>query len=154
MKLLTLSLCIFGLLALGAAPSSFGFAANFDYVGDAKGQDGSSVGFSLTRSASGRKRVVDFTVTRVAYQCRDALPGLTDGWLLDRGMRVRSRRFEGRGDWIGLPLDPVGKVTGKLRRRGRASGSFKIRGELAGPGTHCNTGLVDWRASKNPILTR
>jgi hypothetical protein len=151
-KRLALSLCILGLAALGFAPSSFGFAANFDYIGQVKGQDGSSVGFSVGRSASGRKRVTQFTVTRVAYECRDASPGVTDGWLLDRGIRVKARRFEGRGDWVGLPLDPVGKVTGKLRRRGRASGSFKIRGELAGPGTHCNTGLVSWRASKNPIL--
>ena len=154
MKRFALFLGLCALLALASAPASFGFAANFDYLGQVKGQDGSSVGFSIGRSASGRKRVIDFTVTRAAYECRDAPPGLTDGWVLDRGLRVKARRFEGRGDWIGLPLDPVGKVTGKLRPGGRASGSFKIRGELAGPGTHCNTGLVGWRATRAPVFTR
>jgi hypothetical protein len=152
-KRVALSLGLCALLALASAPASFGFAADFDYVGQVAGQDGSSVGFSVVRSASGRKRVKEFTVTRVVYRCRDAPPGVTDGWAFDGGMRIRSRRFEGKSDWIGLPLDPVGKVSGKLRRGGVAKGSFKIRGELAGPGTHCRTGLVDWRASKNPILT-
>ena len=153
-KRIALSFGACALLAAAAAPSSFGFAAGFDYLGEVKGQDGTSVGFSIDRSASGHRRVSEFTITRVAYDCRDAPAGLTDGWVFDPGIRVKSRRFEGRGDWIGLPLDPVGKLTGKLRRGGRASGSFKIRGEFAGAGTHCSTGLLDWRASRSAILTR
>jgi hypothetical protein len=66
-------------------------------------------------------------------------------------MRVRSRLFGRDGDWIGLPFDPVGAVAGKLRRGGVAAGEFKLRGELAGPGTHCRTGVLEWRAEKGPF---
>ena len=63
-------------------------------------------------------------------------------------MRVRRRELSARGEWTGLPTDPVGSVSGKLRRGGRAVGDFKLRGELAGPGTHHRTGSLDWRAEK------
>ncbi len=63
-------------------------------------------------------------------------------------MKVKSRRFEGNGDWTGLPLDPVGTVSGKLRPGGVAVGDFKLSGELARPGTHCRTGRLDWKATK------
>ncbi len=62
-----------------------------------------------------------------------------------------TRSFEGKGDWVGLPFDPVGKVSGRLKPGGDAKGSFKLTGELAGPGTHCRTGLVDWKATRDPV---
>lgn len=151
MKRIALSLCICGFAAAVAAPASFGSATSFDYFGTVKGQEDSEIGFSVTKSASGRKRVTGFTVIAIAYECTDAPAGATNGWMLDRGLRIKSRRFEGEGDWIGLPFDPVGKVSGRLKPGGHASGSFKITGELAGTGTHCKTGLVDWKASKNEI---
>jgi len=150
MKRLVLSVCLCGLLAGLAAPSSFGFAAGFDYVGQAQEPHG-SVGFFVGRSASGGKLVTGFTVTGVPYECSDAAAGITAGWRFKPRMPVKSREFEGRGDWVGLPLDPVGRVGGKLRRGGVAVGQLKLRGELAGPGTHCHTGLLDWRATKNPL---
>ena len=149
MKRLALSICICGLLAAISAPASFGFAADFDYVGDVKGSPSSSVGFFVEHPAGGPKRVTGFTVVGVPYECRDAPPGVTAGWRFKPRMRVKSRRFEGGGDWVGLPLDPVGTVNGKFRRGGVAVGEFKLRGELAGPGTHCHTGLLDWQATKN-----
>jgi hypothetical protein len=42
-------------------------------------------------------------------------------------------------------------VAGKLRRRGAAAGEFKLRGELAGAGTHCRTGMLEWRATRNVL---
>ena len=152
MKRFALSICICGLLAGLSAPASFGFAANFDYLGQVKGEPGSSVGFFLERPTDGPKRVTGFTAVGVPYDCRDALSGVTAGWRFEPRMRVKSRRFDGRGDWVGLPLDPVGTVSGKLRRGGVVVGDLKLRGELAGPGTHCRTGLLDWRATKNQPL--
>lgn len=151
MKRLALSICVCGLLAMASAPASFGFAGDFDYKGSVEGYPTSFVGFFVARTGDGSKRVEEFTVTRVPYECRDAPAGVTAGWRFEPRMWVRSRRFEGRGDWIGLPLDPVGTVDGKLRRGGIAAGEFKLRGELAGPGTHCRTGLLGWRAAKNPL---
>ena len=149
MKRFLLSICACGALAALSAPSSLGFAGSFDYVGQVKGEPGTYVGFFLERSAAGKKRVETFTVTGIPYDCRDAPSGNTAGWSFEARMRVRSRMFEGKGDWVGLPFDPVGSVAGKLRRGGVAAGEFKLRGELAGVGTHCRTGLLEWRATRN-----
>jgi len=151
MKRFLLSICACGALAALSAPSSLGFAGNFDYVGQVKGEPGTYVGFFLERSAAGKKRVDTFTVSAIPYDCRDAPSGITAGWSFDPAMRVRSRLFEGKGEWVGLPLDPVGAVAGKLRRRGAAAGEFKLRGELAGAGTHCRTGMLEWRATRNVL---
>jgi hypothetical protein len=152
LKRIALALCICGVACAAAAPASFGFLLDFDYVGTVKGQEASEVGFKVKKSASGRKQVTDFTVLSVAYECSDAASGVTSGgWVLDRKMRIKARSFEGEGDWVGLPFDPVGKVSGKLKPGGIAKGSFKMTGELAGPGTHCKTGLVDWRATRNEL---
>jgi hypothetical protein len=150
-KRFLLSICACGMLAAVSAPSSLGFAGNFDYVGQVKGEPGTYVGFFLELSNTGKKRVDGFTVTGIPYDCRDAPSGITAGWSFEPRMRVRSRQFEGKGDWVGLPLDPVGAVAGKLRRRGVAAGEFKLRGELGGAGTHCRTGLLEWRAEKRPF---
>jgi hypothetical protein len=151
MKRFLLSICACGALAALAAPATFGFAGNFDYVGQVKGEPGTYIGFFLERSATGKKRVEGFTVTGIPYDCRDALSGITAGWSFEPGMRVRSRLFGRDGDWVGLPFDPVGAVAGKLRRGGVATGELKLRGELAGPGTHCRTGRLEWRAGKGPF---
>lgn len=150
MKRLVLSLGICSLVAALTAPSSFGFASNFDYTGHARGNPVSSVGFFLKHSPGGRKKVAGFTVTQIPYTCSDAPPGATAGWRFKPKMRLTHRKFAGKGDWTGLPLDPVGKVSGKLRPGGVAVGDLKLKGELAGAGTHCHTGLLAWRATKNP----
>jgi hypothetical protein len=154
MRRLTLSVAIALVGGALTAPGAFGFAANFDYFGHVKGQPSANVGFFVKRSDAGHRKVVGFTVSQIPYTCSDAPSGFTEGWRFEPKMRVkRDRTFEGRGDWVGLPLDPVGRVSGKLRRGGVAVGDFKIRGELAGPGTHCRTGLLEWRATKQPPPT-
>jgi hypothetical protein len=137
------------LLAGIAASSAFGFAANFDYVGHVKGNSAAFVGFFVKHTASDQRKVTGFGVSQIPYTCSDAPSGATAGWRFDPKMRVKSdRTFVGFGDWAGLPLDPTGSVSGKLRRGGVAVGDFRLHGELAGPGTHCRTGLLDWRATK------
>jgi hypothetical protein len=147
MKRFVLCLCLCGVLAVPAL--AMGFAANFDYFGHVKGQPNANVGFFLRHLAGGHRKVTGFTVSQIPYTCSDAPSGATAGWRFEPKMRVkRDRTFEGRGDWVGLPLDPVGRVSGKLRHGGVAVGEFKLRGELGGPGTHCRTGLLEWRATK------
>ena len=147
MKRLVLSIVVCGALSAVSAPSSLGFAGAFDYVGTAKDQMISSVGFFLERPVGAPKRVTGFTVSQVRYECSDAPPGFTQGWRFKPKMKVKARKFEGSGDWTGLPLDPIGTVSGKLRPGGVAVGEFKLNGELGGPGTHCHTGKLDWKAS-------
>lgn len=149
MKRLVLLVCGIGLLA--APATTFGFAANFDYFGHVKGAPSASVGFFVKHPRAGHKKVVGFTVAQVPYTCRDAPDGATAGWRLEPKMRVRHRKFEGSGQWVNLPLDPVGQASGRFRRGGIAAGAFKLRGELAGPGTHCRTGLLGWRATKQQL---
>jgi len=141
------------LLAAVAASGAFAFAASFDYTGQVKGNPTANIGFNVKRSA-GHPKVADFTIARIPYTCSDAPSGATTGWRFVPKMRVQSdRTFSGRGDWVELPVDPSGSVSGKLRRGGVAVGDFKIRGELAGPGTHCRSGLLEWRATKQPPPT-
>jgi hypothetical protein len=148
MKRLVFTLSICGLLALPAT-GAFGFASTFDYTGHVKAEPTEFVGFFVKHGDGGHRKVVGFTVSQIPYTCSDAPSGTTTGWRFTDRMRVRpDRTFDGRGDWVELPLDPVGKVSGKFRKGGVAVGDFKLRGELAGPGTHCHTGLVDWRAKK------
>lgn len=150
MKRVVLSLAVITLFAVPAT-SAFGFNA-FDYTGHVKGNPDTLVGFDVARTASGHRKVGGFTVSRIPYTCSDAPDGATAGWRFTEVMRVRSRAFEGRGDWVELALDPVGTVSGKFRKHGVAVGDFKLRGELAGPGTHCHTGLLEWRATKSPPI--
>lgn len=90
-----------------------------------------------------------FTVTQAPYHCRDAPDDVTAGWRFNEKMRVKSdRTFFAAGQWTGLPLDPTGLVRGKLRRSGVSVGSFKLKGELAGSDTHCQTGLLEYRATR------
>jgi hypothetical protein len=134
--------------ALVAPASALGFASNFDYTGHVKGNPSASVGFFVKHTGDHRK-VAGFTVSQVPYSCRDAPSGVTTGWRFGEKMRVKSdRTYFGAGQWTGLPLDPYGLVRGKLRRGGKAAGSFKLNGELAGPDTHCHTGLLEYRATR------
>jgi hypothetical protein len=141
---------VIALMAVGlAASTALAFPAIFDYSGHVRGNPSAFVAFSVKRADSGDRKVVGFTVGQVPYTCTDAPSGATDGWRFDERMRVkRDRTFEAGGEWVGQPLDPVGRVSGKLRRGGVAVGDFKLRGELGGAGTHCRTGLLEWRATK------
>lgn len=149
MKRFVLCLCLAGLLGALPAPTAFGFAANYDYTGHVKGEPNESVGFFVKGTAGQRKRVAGFTVAQIPYHCSDAPDGVTAGWKFRPGMQMRANRtFAESGEWKGLPLDPVGRVSGKLRRGGVAVGEFKLSGELAGANTHCHTGLLEWRATR------
>jgi hypothetical protein len=153
-RLVTATALAFAIAGLSAS-AAFGFSANFDYTGNVRGNPTTSVGFSVKHPAGGHKQVVGFTIAQVPYSCSDAPSGTTTGWRFHERMRVQSdRTFAGSGDWIGQPLDPVGSVSGKLRRAGVAVGDFRIRGELGGPGTHCRTGLLDWRATEQQPLAQ
>jgi len=72
----------------------------------------------------------------------------TGGYQFDDAMRVRHHAFAGNGDWTVLLLDPTGSVAGTLRPGGIATGTMRLRGELAGTDTHCHTGRLDWKATK------
>jgi len=152
MKRFVLFTCLWSLLGAVIAQSALGFELNqFSYEGHVKAEPGAFVGFAVNSTAGQRKRVARFTVTQVPYNCSDAPSGTTAGWRFADSTGVEAdRTFGGSGDWIGQPLDPVGRVSGKLRKGGVAVGDFKLRGELAGSGTHCTTGLLDWRATKQP----
>lgn len=136
-----------------AAGSAFGFAFSFDYSGNVKG-DSALVGFSLKHPAGGHKKVVDFTVSQMAITCSDSFETRSaDGYQFDPRMRVKHRKFAGTGDWTLIGLDPSGSVAGKFHHGGTASGTLKLHGELAGAGTHCHTGELKWKTTKQQPLS-
>jgi hypothetical protein len=118
------------------------------YQGQIKGDALSEIGFDTERTDSGRKRVVQFFTDGISFTCTVGADGRTEPMLVDATFRLnRDREFKGKGDMI-TEVDPVGKVVGRLKRGGRAVGTVRITGELAGAGSQCTTGVQEWRAAK------
>ena len=60
--------------------------------------------------------------------------------------------FKGSGEVVGIPADPHGKVTGKLKHGGKAEGTLRLSGELDGDsGSDCDTGHLDWKGQKTGL---
>jgi hypothetical protein len=137
-----------------AAGTAFGFEGNFDYSGSVKHDSPfSSIGFRIEPTNNGHRKVTTFTVTNVPITCTDSTdPRSTGGYELDDSMRIKHGEFAGSGEWLVIAQDPAGSVTGKFHPGGVATGTLRIHGELAGPGTHCHTGELGWKATKNPPL--
>jgi hypothetical protein len=137
-----------GLLALGGA-TALGFDVG-DYHGNVDGDPIGQVAFNVSKK-HGVRRVTEFTVNGVAYSCDVGPPtGRSGGMqLLDR-MRVKGDgTFSGKGEFTIIEGDPSGRVDGRFVN-GKVKGSFKIRGELAEPGSDCRTAEQDWHAEKSP----
>ena len=119
-----------------------------DYHGQIKGDALTELGFDVKRSDSGHKRVRFFVADGVSFTCTVGADGRTDPMQIDATFPVnRDGEFKGKGDVI-TNVDPVGKVTGRLKRGGRAAGTLRISGELDGAGSSCTTGVQEWRAEK------
>jgi hypothetical protein len=122
---------------------------NGDYTGTVKNAPG-ELSFDVDK-IDGHKSVVGFTVSGVEYTCDVGSDGTSDGMVFDTIARVHhDGTFATKGEVFLLGSDPHGKLEGVIGH-GKAHGTFKIKGELAGPSTDCATGLLGWKAQKNPI---
>jgi hypothetical protein len=143
---LAVTLCL--LTALAVAGGAWGLISG-DYKGHVRGDPLSEVSFQVNKSESGRKRIEGFTIHNVTYTCEADPDGRTDGHVFLVSMRVRNDgTFSGEGEWTTAFADPTGKVRGVLNPP-KAHGSFRVRGDLAGKGTDCRTGLQEWKAEKD-----
>ena len=134
-----------GGLVLGTA-TALGFSVG-DWNGRPTGDPSGQVAFDVTKH-DGVKKVRQFTVFKVTYTCEADPSGRTEGMQLIEPMRVHGDgTFSGEGEFTILMGDPSGTVEGKFAN-GKAKGSFKVKGELAGPGSDCKTGRQDWTATK------
>jgi hypothetical protein len=150
MRRLTIAVGLVAGLAI-AVPAASGFEVGaFNYRGPVKGDTIAQVGFKRDKDSNGHTQVLDFTVTQPPITCSNSSSTRSnDGYEFDLILRVKHREFEGKGEWLVLALDPSGTVAGKFSRdRQKAHGTFKIHGELAGDGTKCHTGELEWRATK------
>lgn len=135
-----------------ATSAAVAFLATADYSGEVRDDPASNIGFDIRRTDAGVRRVVNFTIFNLEMTCTDSKEPRTGGWRFDRRMRIHEDgTFSGRGDWIDLPVDPVGFVRGAMLGGGEARGQVRARGELAGPGTHCDTGRLRWDAQKEQL---
>jgi hypothetical protein len=122
---------------------------NGDYTGVVKHAPG-QVAFDVDK-IDGHRSVVDFSVTGVEYTCDVGSDGTSDGMVFDTIARIhKDGTFATKGEVFLLGSDPSGKLDGVIDH-GKAHGTFKVKGELAGPSTDCKTGLLGWKAEKNPI---
>jgi hypothetical protein len=141
---------VVGTLAVGALVCGVALALeNGDYTGTVKNAPG-ELSFDVDK-IDGHKSVVDFTVSDVEYTCEVGSDGTSDGMVFDKIARVHhDGTFATNGEVFLLGSDPSGRLDGVIDH-GKAHGTFKIKGELGGPSTDCKTGLLGWKAQKNPI---
>lgn len=117
------------------------------YNGHVVGQPNTTVAFELERTDSGR-RVQNFIVSNIPYTCEGGGSGTTGQLVAEGGFRVRRGEFSGTREVIDSAQDPI-TVHGELRRGGLARGTLKVFGPLAGGGTDCTSGRLDWRAERD-----
>jgi hypothetical protein len=135
--------------AMAGPPTAAWAAILGEYFGHVKGDPAAEVSFDIKR-VDGVRKVRGFFVFNAAYKCEVGADGRSEGMALKKGLRVHADgSFAGEGEVVILLGDPSGKVTGELDH-GEAKGTFRIKGELGGPGTDCKTGLQKWKASKSP----
>jgi hypothetical protein len=141
---------VVGTLAVGALLCGVALALDGgDYTGTVKHAPG-ELSFDVDK-IDGHKSVVDFTVSEVEYTCDVGSDGTSEGMVFDTIARIhKDGTFATQGEVFLLGSDPSGKLDGVIDH-GKAHGTFKIKGELDGPGTDCKTGRLGWKAQKDPI---
>ncbi len=138
------------LAALAVTASAWAFATG-DYTGEIKGDPDSGFSFNIRKTDAGR-RVKSVVGAGMDYTCEDSSSGETSGTLLLKSFPVdEDGEFGGRSDAVIFGFDPPAKLTGKLKRGGRASGTIRVHGELDpknNPKLSCDTGTLDWKAER------
>jgi hypothetical protein len=134
--------------AIVAVPASALFV--LDYSGHVRHDPGSLVGFDLTRTHAGKRKVTSFTTGGIQFSCKDGSTGRTEFLTLDRSLRVKHRKFKGAVHVFTAAVDPLARVHGKLHRDHRvANGTIHLVGKLdsTDPKLRCDTGVLEWRAT-------
>jgi hypothetical protein len=140
------------LMALGAT-GALGILIDTEYQGHAKGDAGGSfVGFDVKQS-HGEKKVKNFQVQGLDFECDGGSPGQVGPTSVDDAFPVNDNgEFGGRSHATIFPVfDPMAKVTGKLKPGGKAVGTIRMHGKLdpeGQPGIKCDTGTLGWKAEK------
>jgi hypothetical protein len=145
-----------GALAIGALASVVAHATVIgDYGGHVKGEPASFLSFDVERTATGKKKVRRIFTGSIPFDCEVGTPGVTPPMKIKGAFRIAHRRFHGKGETVVIAFDPTGKIRGQFRKGGRARGTIRLFGELdTNPGSDCDTGVVEWRAEKNPLASR
>ena len=136
--------------ALAVTASAMAFAVG-DYSGEIKGDPGSGITWEVKSTQGGRK-VKNILLTGIEFTCEKGSPGETAGVVLEEKFRVgEDGSWGGNSNAIIAGFDPPAKITGRLKPGGKASGTFRMKGELdpeGQPGVDCKTGLQEWKAEK------
>jgi hypothetical protein len=136
-------------VAISATALAFGLG---EYNGNVKGDPSSGLWFEVRQTEDGR-RVKDIGGAGFDFTCDEGTPGDTSGVGLERSFKVEDGSFGGTSNAVILGFDPPAKITGRLKRGGRATGTIRMKGELdpeGQPGIECKTGVLEWRAEKGP----
>jgi hypothetical protein len=143
-------------VALVGAAGALAIPIDTEYNGHAKGDAGGSfVGFDVKKASNGTRKVKHFQVSGLDFECDGGSPGQTGVIFVDDPFPVnRNGEFGGRSHATIPPaIDPLAKVTGKLKPGGKAVGAIRMHGKLdpeGQPGVKCDTGTRGWKAEKGP----
>jgi hypothetical protein len=106
------------------------------------------MGFNVVKTDAGKK-VRGMLLDGLPYECEEEPAGATEGHRVLGSFKVQNREFGGTRDAVDAELvDPTAKVTGKLKPGGKAKGTIRLKGAIAGPGSDCDTGRLEWKALK------
>jgi hypothetical protein len=146
--LLAASTAVLGLALVAALLPASALAVVHDYSGSIDGQIDQIIAFDVVKKDSGKK-VKHMVLEAVPYTCDGDPPGETEPMQVAGSFKVSHRKFSGKNELKPLTqIDPTAKVTGKLDHGGEATGTIRVSGELAGPGSDCHSATLDWEASK------
>ena len=144
------ALAVCGVLAAAAVIPTAALALfQRDYWGQITGDPTSEIDFNVVKTNSGKK-VKRMIFNGLSYECESAPSGEVEDFMKVTGsFRVSHGEFSGRREVKPLTeIDPTARVKGEFSPGGVASGTIRVKGELAGPGSNCDTGTLDWTAAK------
>lgn len=137
------ALSIITILVLVAPAVVFAGTTTRKYHGTIDG--GGIMSFKLVTD-DGKKKVKNFSFFGASISCQSGSKSYSG--VFNFPMRVENGQFYGLGtNGLGGEV----RVTGELKRRGRAVGTIKGTGSFVteqGPGTNCNSGRDEWGAKR------
>lgn len=148
-----------GTATIVLAGMAFAVTAGQDYNGNIKGDPypDSSIAFDVDRTPGGDRKVKRVVASGLDFTCEAGSPGETSAVTFDRGFRVDDDgRFGGHADATIEGFDPPASFRGEFRPHGKVLGKLRVHGELdpiGQPSVDCDTGLLEWKATKGPRET-
>jgi len=143
------------LAVLAVSAAAIALPAIHDFNGEIKGDPSPGSAFAFNTGKKGDDKFVgNVQASGIDFECPEGSPGETPGVTLSKLFKVNhDGEWGGRAEAFIGDSDPPARVEGKIKPGGKATGTFRMHGELdpnGQPSVECKTGLLEWKAEKGP----